>query len=494
MNELITLLQNPRRPNILVIGDIMLDRYIWGNAERISQEAPVILLRADYKEERLGGAGSVASMLQALDVQTHLIGVIGQDEVGERVLKLLEQKGIEATAVLHDPSRPTTLKERYIGRAQTRHPQQMLRVDYEECHPIDTYIEKQLQTYASEQIEKSDIILISDYNKGTCTHELLQHVIRHAHRSSKIVIADPTRGGDYSKYHGCTALTPNRHEAGLATGHRISTIDDAIAAAVKLWQNYNLEASIVTLDKDGIVFAHRDGRTLHFSTRPRQVYDITGAGDMVMASLGMALALKASFETAIQLANIAGGLEVERIGAAPISRTEILSDILQNLHAAHYHSPDKIMTLDALLPILQQRRMRGERIAFTNGCFDILHAGHVRYLAEARQQADCLVVGLNDDASVRLLKGAGRPLNPVHARVTVLAAIQSVDYIVIFDEPTPMKLIQQIKPDVLVKGGDYRKDEIVGADYVESYGGRIHIANYHYGYSSTNIIHRAKAA
>jgi D-beta-D-heptose 7-phosphate kinase/D-beta-D-heptose 1-phosphate adenosyltransferase len=495
MNDIIQLLQSRKHPHVMVVGDIMLDRYIWGNAERISQEAPVILLRADHREERLGGAGSVAMMLQHLECRAAIAGVIGRDENGERVLTLMRQLGIDTSAVIPDSSRPTTVKERYIGRAQTRHPQQMIRVDYEERHTIHYNIEQEIVHRILSLIESTDIILVSDYDKGVCTPTLLQFLISAAKNRSILLLADPIRGGDYSKYRGCTALTPNRLEAGLAVGRALHTIEDALQAAAELQQRLELEAGIVTLDKDGMALAHRDGRRQHFPTRPRQVYDITGAGDMVMAALALALAAKADYDTAIRLANIAGGLEVERIGVSPVTREDILADILRTSGMdATFRSHDKIVTLSSLIPAIQLRRSQGQRIAFTNGCFDVLHAGHVQYLSEAKRQADCLIVGLNSDTSVRSLKGPTRPVNPHSERALVLAALQDVDYVVVFDEPTPLALIQALRPDVLVKGGDYRKDQIVGADFVESYGGKVYIARFHYGYSTTSLIDRIKAA
>ncbi|MEJ5275698.1 MAG: D-glycero-beta-D-manno-heptose 1-phosphate adenylyltransferase [Thermogemmata sp.] len=495
MNDIIQLLQSAKQPQVVVVGDIMLDRYIWGNAERISQEAPVILLRADHREERLGGAGSVAMMLRHLECNVAVVGVVGHDENAERVLTMMRQLGIDTSTVVPDSSRPTTVKERYIGRAQTRHPQQMIRVDYEERHTISQNIEHVIIQRALSLIDSADIILVSDYDKGVCTPTLLQFLISTTKKRAIPLLADPIRGGDYSKYRGCTALTPNRLEAGLAVGRTLHTVEDALEAAAELQHRLELEAGIVTLDKDGMALAHRDGRRLHFPTRPRHVYDITGAGDMVMAALALALAAKADYETAARLANIAGGLEVERIGVSPVTRADILADILHTPTTnTIFQSTDKIVTLPRLLPLLQMRRSLGQRIAFTNGCFDVLHAGHVRYLSEARQQADCLIVGLNSDTSVRSLKGPTRPVNPHTERATILAALQDVDYVVLFDEPTPLALIQALRPDVLVKGGDYRKDQIVGADFVESYGGKVYIAQFHRGYSTTSLIERIKAA
>lgn len=494
MNELIALLQNTKKPRIAVVGDIMLDRYIWGDAERISQEAPVILLRAEQREERLGGAGSVATMLSALDAEPLLIGVIGDDRGGEQVLENLQKHKIDCTMVVRDSSRTTTTKERYIGKAQTRHPQQIIRVDYEDRHPIHHVIENNFIDFIAKSIDKLDAILISDYNKGVCTPRLLQEIIKIANRIQCPVIADPARGVCYAKYSGCTALTPNRLEAGLAVNKYISSISDALEAAAELQKCYNIDIGIVTLDKDGIVMADRYGRQQHFPTRQRQVYDITGAGDMVLASLGLALSYNTSIEAAIRFANAAGGLEVERIGVTPITRADILADILNTTNAHCNTLTSKLVTIDSLLSLLKLRRSLGQRIGFTNGCFDILHVGHVQYITEARQQVDCLIVGLNDDDSVRRLKGVNRPINDVMSRATVLAALYGVDYITVFSETTPLKLIETIKPDVLIKGGDYTKDKIVGSELVESYGGKVYIANYYTGFSTTRLLEQLKAA
>jgi D-beta-D-heptose 7-phosphate kinase / D-beta-D-heptose 1-phosphate adenosyltransferase len=290
MSDLIELVQQLGHPRVLVVGDVMLDRYVWGNAERISQEAPVILLRADTREERLGGASSVATMLQALGAKTSLVGIVGRDADGLRTRQMLMDLGIDAEGVVADSERPTTVKERYIGRAQARHPQQMIRVDYESRDPVPQSVERALAAALADKLRHADIVLISDYDKGVCTPGLLSKAIVGAKARGIKAIADPTRGGDYTKYRGCSSMTPNRLEAGLATGRTLATTEQALEAAAELRDRFDLEAGIVTLDKDGMAFAHRDGRSITFPTRPRQVYDITGAGDMVMATLGLALA------------------------------------------------------------------------------------------------------------------------------------------------------------------------------------------------------------
>jgi D-beta-D-heptose 7-phosphate kinase/D-beta-D-heptose 1-phosphate adenosyltransferase len=367
----------------------------------------------------------------------------------------------------------------------------MIRVDYETRAPLSESLEKDLTRVIVQQLRKSDMVLISDYDKGVCTPDLLTAAFAAAQGLGLRTLADPIRSQDYRKYRGCSAMTPNRLEAGLATGRVIRSVDEALSAAAQLRAQLDLEAAIVTLDREGMALVHRDGRRQLFPTHPRQVYDITGAGDMVLAVLGMALAAGADYDPAIRLANVAGGLEVEKIGVATVTRDEILRDLLQGGSAL---VSDKLLSREALGHEVESRRRLGQRVAFTNGCFDVLHAGHVRYLQESRAQADLLIVGLNSDAGVRRLKGNQRPINSVEARALVLSGLHAVDFVTVFDEPTPLELIRVIRPDVLVKGADYRKEEVVGADFVESYGGRVHLAALHPGYSTTGLLQRLGAA
>jgi D-beta-D-heptose 7-phosphate kinase/D-beta-D-heptose 1-phosphate adenosyltransferase len=488
--DLIELVHRLGQPRVLVVGDLMLDRYIWGDAERISQEAPVILLHADKREERLGGASSVATLLSALGARVSLAGVVGEDLDGELVRRMLGDLGIDHEGVLIDNNRPTTVKERYIGRAQQRHPQQIIRVDYETRQPLASSLENEFNAVIDGQLRHADIVVISDYDKGVCVPSILSALIVSASKRGLKTLADPIRGSDYRKYRNCSAITPNRLEAGLATGRTLRTTHEALTAAATLLDELELEAAIITLDKDGMALAHKDGRREVFPTRPRQVYDITGAGDMVMSMLGMALAAGAEYGLAIRLANIAGGLEVEKIGVAPVTRDELLRDILHHGLSV----TRKILPREALLREIERRRALGQRIAFTNGCFDVLHAGHIQYLQEAKDQADVLVVGLNSDAGVCVLKGPGRPFHTENDRALVLAGLQVVDYVTVFDEMTPAALIELLRPDVLVKGADYRKSDVVGAAFVESYGGRVHLAGFRDGFSTTRILQGRGAA
>ncbi len=495
--DLVDLVNRLGNPRILVLGDLMLDRYVWGDAERISQEAPVILLRAERREERLGGASSVATMLTNLGARVQIAGVVGKDGNGEQLRNMLIDQGIDPETVLVDSERPTTVKERYIGKAQHRHPQQIIRVDYE----VRTHLSKPLETRLAElikcNINQYDIVLVSDYDKGVCTPGLLASVISACKAIGKKVVVDPIRGSDYRKYHGISTMTPNRLEAGLATGKMIDTNDDALAAAALLRERLDMEAAIITLDKQGIALCHQDGRNAIFPTRIRQVYDITGAGDMVLAVLGMALAAGADYPEAIKLANIAGGLEVEKIGVVPVSKEEIISDISKASIGSKVEALSgiaKLQTRHSLARELQNRRALGHKIVFTNGCFDLLHAGHVQYLTEARAQGDLLVIGLNSDSSIKTLKGPTRPVNKIDARSMVLAGLECVDFLVVFEDSTPLDLIRFIKPDVLVKGADYHKDEVIGGQFVESYGGKVYLAPLRQGFSTTSILERLGAA
>ena len=479
--------ENLGHPRVLVIGDLILDRYVWGNAERISQEAPVVLLRADEREERLGGAASVAMLLKALGAVVSLAGVVGDDEPGRRCRQLLDGRGIDHDHVLVDPSRPSTLKERYIGRAQQRHPQQMMRVDYEVTDALSDPLADRLAATLEAELIDFDIVLVSDYDKGVCTPALVRRLIEACRDRNIRILVDPIRGGNYrERYRGCSAMTPNRLEAGLATGIEVRDMQAAFDAAERLQRDLEMEVGLVTLDRDGMALVDRAGCHRHFPVRARQVYDITGAGDMVLAMLGMALGAGCDYDEAVVLANAAGGLEVERIGVATVAREEIVHDLLHGSGARN-----KLVDRPTLARELERSRQQGRAIVFTNGCFDVLHAGHVHYLREARAQGDLLVVGLNTDQSIRRLgKGPDRPVNVQASRALVLGALECVDHVCLFDQDTPAELIEAVRPDVLVKGADYRPEEVVGREFVESYGGRLHLARLVPGESTSGTLDR----
>jgi D-beta-D-heptose 7-phosphate kinase/D-beta-D-heptose 1-phosphate adenosyltransferase len=400
---------------------------------------------------------------------------------------MLADREIDDLLVLPLDDRPTTLKERYVGRAQDRHPQQMIRVDYETRDPIPQEIEAQLQAELPAALAWADVVLVSDYDKGLCTPALLRAVIDASRDAGVKVLVDPIRSSDYARYRGVHCMTPNRLEAQLATGVAITRAEEALAVGKILVESLFLEAVLVTLDRDGMALVRADGRAKLMPTRPRQVYDITGAGDMVLAGVGLCLASGADYDEAAALGNVAGGLEVEKFGVALLTREEILRELLD------HHRPDgsKFLSREQLLAEVKRRRRAGQTIVFTNGCFDWLHPGHVRLLREAAACGDYLVVGLNSVESVRRLKGPGRPISPVEARAEVLSALEAVDAVTIFDEDTPLALIAAALPDVLVKGGDYQPAEVVGRAEVEAAGGRLVLIPLSEGHSTTSLVHRA---
>jgi D-beta-D-heptose 7-phosphate kinase/D-beta-D-heptose 1-phosphate adenosyltransferase len=475
------LLERDLRPRVLLVGDVMLDRYVWGDVERISPEAPIPILRIGHQEHRLGGAGSVASMLATLGAQTILAAVVGRDEEGRQVCRLLENLEVNHRLVLPVADRPTTVKERLLGRAQQRYPHQMMRVDRETDAPIAAETAESILSGIARVIDEVDLVLLSDYNKGVCKGEMIPRLVRLARAAGVPVLADPVKDADYQRYAGCTCITPNRMEAGRAAGMRIGTPQEGIEAGRRLLA-FGLESVVVTLDRDGMAWVDRSGREQWFPARARQVCDITGAGDMVLAVLGYLLAAGADATSAIEVANVAGGLEVERLGVVPLTRREILAEMSQ------VAVQPKLLSLEQLDAALARARLAGRRIVMTNGCFDLLHPGHVASLLEARRQGDCLLVALNSDCSVREIKGPGRPLIDQQGRAAMLAALACVDFVVIFDEASVQGLVERVLPDVLVKADHYSLEQVVGHETVLGHGGRVVSAPTLPGYSTTELI------
>ncbi len=482
--RLVHTLEDIDSPRLLVIGDLILDRYTWGDAERISQEAPVIVLRADRTEARLGGAANVCAMLRGLNASVACAGVVGQDTAGETLNQMLSDDHVDRELVLDDPGRPTTVKERFIGRAAARHPNQILRVDNEARAPLDRRIEDELVRSLQASVARYDAVLISDYGKGVCTSRLLRATIDACRFAKVPVLVDPRRTDDYSIYRGATLLKPNRVETEAATGCRINQGEDAFRAGQRLCDQLELETAIITLDRDGMALVPRRGTGQLFGTRVRAVYDITGAGDVVMAMLGICCAAGVDAADAVQLGNVAGALEVERTGVSKVTRAEIRSELLLQSQPEF----DRLLTLDDLQAFGDCQRQLGRKIVFTNGCFDLLHVGHVTYLAEAAAHGDVLVVGVNSDASVRRLKGPSRPVISQSDRAALLAALACVDGVVVFDDDTPHRMLELLRPDVLVKGGTYATHEVVGREVVEAYGGEIRVTGVVDGISTTKIV------
>jgi D-beta-D-heptose 7-phosphate kinase/D-beta-D-heptose 1-phosphate adenosyltransferase len=482
--RLIELVERLPRARVVLVGDLMLDRYLYGNAERLSPEAPVPVLHYQRQELRLGGAGGVAAMLAALGAEVRVVGVVGADEDGRAVRELLAKDGVNVDSVIEAPGRPTVSKVRLVGLAQHRHPQQMMRLDYEAHAPLSPELAAQVRDRVAAEVGAADVLCLEDYNKGVLAP--CRELIALARARGVPVVVDPANLPDYSRYHGATALKLNRVETERATGLPVNNQEQYDAAATWLLDRLSLEAVVITLDKSGAYLATADGERRWLKTRPRQVYDVTGAGDMVLAMLAVARTAGATWAESVSLANVAGGLEVEKFGSVPVTREEIIQELLSEVH----EHLGKERTPEQLVPELQRHRASGKRIVFTNGCFDLIHLGHVKYFQFARRQGDLLVVGVNTDAGISRLKGPKRPITREDERLGVLEELESIDYLVRFDDDTPMKLIEQIRPDVLVKGADYRKEQVVGWELVESYGGRIALAPLVDGRSTSAVIQR----
>ena len=458
--EVLALLDAPR---VLVVGDIVLDRYLTGVVERISPEAPIQVLRVEREDARLGCGGSVAQMVAVLGAQTTLVGVVGDDKAAGVVQDLAARSGIHLDAVT-EPGRRTGVKTRHLARSHSTD-QQVLRVDEETTAPVTAATERALAETLEPHLASADAIIVSDYGKGALTAELLLRIVAVAGGRRVPVIADPN-GDDFSRYRGMSCVTPNRPETRGATGIAVKDLATAEAAAAKLVTELELSFALITLDKEGMYLKESGAPGVHLTTTPREVFDVTGAGDMVVAVLGIALAAGASPLEAALLANVAAGLEVEHVGVVPITREEIAARLALGI----------------------------EGLAAKHVCFDILHAGHVRYLAEAKAQGDVLIVGLNSDASVGRIKGAGRPLNAQADRVDVLAALAAVDHVVVFEEDVPTPLIADGQPDVLVQGMDWKDKGVEGREIVEARGGKVVLVDFHEGRSTTGLVQRIRGS
>lgn len=463
MSHPLTLITSWPHPQVLVVGDLMLDRYVFGAIERISPEAPVPVFREIEADIRPGGAANVASLLRRLDAEVRLFGVLGNDSDGHTLRNLLRDDGVDIDSILCDAERETTSKTRFVGCTASRSPHQLLRVDRERRQPPSSELTNRLWGQILDALCDCDGVLISDYAKGVCTPDLLGAVIAAARARNIPVLVDPARHVDYQRYAGATLITPNRPAAEAWCDHPLTTEDECLAVASRLRDSLRLDAAVLTLDRDGLAYA--DGEIAEIvSCRPRDVCDVTGAGDMVLAVLGLAAASGAPLRVGLEAANAAAGLEVERFGVVPLTRAEIVREM-------QGRSESKILSLEDLMSVLDGYRRAGRSIVFTNGCFDLLHPGHVGLLQEAAALGDVLVVAINSDDSVRRLKGPERPILRSNDRAQMLTALDCVGHVVIFDDDMPHELLRAIRPDVLVKGGT--TVEIVGREVVESQGGRI---------------------
>jgi D-beta-D-heptose 7-phosphate kinase/D-beta-D-heptose 1-phosphate adenosyltransferase len=465
---------------IVVVGDIMLDRYTWGDVDRISPEAPVPVVRVMHETNQPGGAGNVAMNLAALGGRPTLVGFCGQDSESYSLQELLRAGGVEWRVTSVD-GHPTTTKLRIVGGKQ-----QMLRLDRESVGDFPDAAFRALRDEIEAALQNADAVVLSDYGKGVLTEEVCQYAIRQAGKRGIPILVDPKQRS-FARYRGATTICPNLRELSLATGFPTTQMDAILAAGQRMVEDLNLNCLTATLSEKGIALLRANSRYIAPAVA-RQVFDVSGAGDTVIATLALALAGGAEMEPAVQLANIAAGIAVSKVGTVPVRADELLISIMPELGL---QASEKVVTLDALRTRASAWRYAGERITFTNGCFDLLHIGHITLLERARREGDRLVVGINSDSSVRGLKGPTRPIVGDRERAQILASLSAVDAVVIFNEPTPLRVIEALRPDVIVKGGDYTDETVVGAKEVRSWGGRVKIVPTVEGFSTTSIIAKA---
>jgi len=471
---------------VLCVGDLMLDEFVYGEVSRISPEAPTPVIAAKRTETMIGGAGNVARNLVALGTRCIFVGVVGSDEAGTALTQALSANPLIEFHLVVDAGRLTTRKVRFVSEHHSTH---LLRADWEMAQPIDAASEDALIGHVVKAMPRAGAVVLSDYAKGALTPRVIRAVIDKAHELGKPVVVDP-KGRDYSIYKGATLITPNRQELADATRRPAQTEDEIAAAAAELGRALGTKAVLVTRSEAGMTLVG-EGTAIHIPAYAVRVRDVSGAGDTVVAVLAVMLAMRADFESAMRAANAAAAVVVGKRGTATLSVAELRSRILP---AATLAPEEKIVFDWALLDEhLASWRRQSLRIGFTNGCFDLLHPGHIKLLVGARAACDRLVVGLNGDASVTRLKGAGRPVQPVQARAEVLAALEAVDLVVVFDEDTPESLIARVKPSVLIKGSDYTREQVVGRDVVEALGGEVILIEIVPGHSTSAMVERTRA-
>jgi D-beta-D-heptose 7-phosphate kinase/D-beta-D-heptose 1-phosphate adenosyltransferase len=475
------------RQTVLCVGDLMLDYFIYGDVSRISPEAPAPVIAVRRQDVIVGGAGNVARNIASLGARCIFVGAVGKDMDGRRLKSELSGRrtGIEAHLVV-DPSRPTTRKLRFVSEHHSTH---LLRADWELAKPVGPKVEAALIAHAVKAMQKADAVVISDYAKGVLTPKVVAAIIARARKLGKPVVVDP-KGADFSIYRGATVITPNRKELTEATRMPAQTNAEIAKAASALRRTVASQAVLVTLSEAGMLLQLRGGKWVHVPAAPVRVRDVSGAGDTVVAVLAVMLAMGADFESAMRAANAGAAVAIGKRGTATVSADELRDALVP---AATRASEEKIVSdpreLDRRLAAWRAQDLR---IGFTNGVFDLLHPGHIQVLAKARSACDRLVVGLNSDASVRRLKGKERPIQGERARAEVLAGLEAVDLVVVFSQDTPLELIRRVRPNVLVKGGDYRPDQVVGRELVEAQGGEVVLVDLVPGFSTTRIVARSR--
>ena len=468
---------------VVCVGDVMLDRFVYGEVTRVSPEAPIPVCRVKNETAMLGGAGNVVRNMVALGAGVDFVSVVGDDEIAGDVDLLLRDLAGVSHSLSVETDRPTTSKIRYVAGGQ-----QLLRADREITTPVLDGIADELVAAVERALRDAALLIVSDYGKGVVTDTLAARLIEIARKAGKPVIVDP-KSRDFARYAGASLITPNLKELSEAAGHELSSEDDIVAAARGLLSRAGIDTMLVTRGAQGMSLITADGAD-HFPSRAREVFDVSGAGDTVIATLAAGIAAGLSFVNAAQLANVAAGIVVGKTGTAVAYTEDILEDIDR---ASDTSGPRSPTTIDAALDRIRTWQDRGEKVGFTNGCFDLLHPGHVSLLSQAHAACDRLVVGLNSDASVKRLKGESRPTQGEDARAAVLSSLETVDLVIIFEEDTPERLLQEIKPDVLVKGADYTIETVVGANFVQGYGGKVVLAELVPGFSTTATIARMNA-
>jgi D-beta-D-heptose 7-phosphate kinase/D-beta-D-heptose 1-phosphate adenosyltransferase len=468
---------------VLCVGDLMLDRYVYGEVERTSPEAPVPVLRIERERAMLGGAGNVVRNLTALGARAALVAVVGDDEVGRQLTAMVGREPRLEPHLLVEPGRPSTVKTRFVAGGQ-----QLLRADSETTAPIAPMSAERLVALARDLAPQASALVLSDYAKGVITAEVARALISHARGAGRTVVVDP-KGTDFARYRGASVVTPNRGELAAAVGERLHGDAAIERAAQALIERCDFDAVLVTRSQEGVSYVARSGRVEHLPARAREVFDVSGAGDTAVAAFAAALGQGIDPVEAAALANAAAGIVVGKRGTAVVHGVELQRAIRTGARSTH---EAKIVALPEALEAVRAWRAENRRVGFTNGCFDLLHPGHLALLRQARAACDRLIVGLNSDASVRRLKGPERPVQGEAARAEVLASLELVDLVVPFDADTPIALIDALRPDLLVKGADYALDQVVGGDVVQRYGGRVLLATLEPGFSTTRTIERLK--
>lgn len=476
--QLQKLLSPDSKMKVLVIGDLMLDEYIWGSVDRISPEAPVQVVEARSENYVPGGAANVANNLVALGHDVYIVGAVGNDHKGNMLTDMLQQEDINCEGIKILKHRPTINKIRVIA-----HNQQILRIDREVKGALSEKVEQEIIDYIDSIIPAVDGIICSDYLKGLLTNNVLKAIITSSKKHNKLVFVDP-KGKDFFKYRGANVLTPNEHEVELASIESGKDNYELTKAAKKIMDMLRLDSLLVTRGKDGMCLFESGKEPIHIPTEAKEVYDVTGAGDTVIATFATAALSGLNFEDAAKIANKAAGIVVGKVGTAVIHKEDI-KNILQE---SVLHSAQNILPLNELKQIVSQAKSYRKSIVFTNGCFDIIHSGHIEFLQKARKLGDLLIVGLNSDSSVRKLKGEGRPIKTEKERASILAALKYVDYITIFTEETPENMIRELRPDIVVKGSDYSIDQVVGRNIIEQYGGRVELVPIVQGFSTSTLV------